>query len=67
VTATLVREYVHPTGILSHEPGHMQVLANGNVLSAGAAPRYSRVGEDGKLIFNGRFPAAGQSYRAYRG
>ena len=67
MTATLVREYIHPTEILSTSQANMQVLPNGNVfIGWGSAPVFSEFTEDGELIFNGRFPAAGTSYRAYR-
>ncbi len=67
MTATLVREYIHPTEILSTSQGNMQVLPNGNVFVGwGSAPVFSEFTEHGDLVFNGRFPAAGTSYRAYR-
>lgn len=67
MTATLVREYVHPTGILSISQGNMQLLPNGNVFVGwGSAPVFSEFSPDGELIFNGRFPTGGNSYRAYR-
>jgi hypothetical protein len=67
MTATLAREYIHPTGILSVSRANMQVLPNGNVfIGWGAAPVFSEFTEDGDLIFDGRYPHGGTSYRAYR-
>jgi hypothetical protein len=66
-TATLVREYIHPTGILSISQGNMQVLPNGNVfIGWGSAPVFSEFDAEGNLLFNGRFPQGANSYRAYR-
>jgi len=67
MTATLVREYIHPTRILSTSQANMQVLPNGNVfIGWGSAPVFSEFTFDGELIFNGRFPRGANSYRAYR-
>jgi len=66
-TATVVREYIHPTGILAISQGNMQVLPNGNVfIGWGSAPVFSEFDPAGNLIFNGRFPQGANSYRAYR-
>jgi hypothetical protein len=47
--------------------GSRQVLPNGNVfIGWGSAPDFSEFTPDGTLIFNGRFPEGGNSYRAYR-
>jgi hypothetical protein len=65
--ATLVRQYVHPTAVLSVSQGNMQVLPNGNVFVGwGSAPVFSEFDPDGELVFNGRLPTGGTSYRAYR-
>ncbi|MGH2559713.1 MAG: arylsulfotransferase family protein [Thermomicrobiales bacterium] len=67
MSATLVREYVHPTEILSVSQGNMQMLPNGNAFVGwGSAPVFSEFGPDGSMRFNGRFPTDGSSYRAYR-
>jgi hypothetical protein len=67
MTATLLREYIHPTEILSTSQGNLQVLPNGNAFVGwGSAPVFSEFSHDGELIFNGRFPQGSQSYRAYR-
>ncbi|HWV22837.1 MAG TPA: arylsulfotransferase family protein [Thermomicrobiales bacterium] len=65
--ASLIREYVHPTGIVSVSQGNMQELPNGNVfIGWGSAPVFSEFGPDGELLFNGRFPIGVMSYRAFR-
>ena len=67
MTATLVQEYIHPTEIVAVSQANVQVLPNGNVfIGWGSAPVFSEFTEDGELIFNGRFPKGGSSYRAYR-
>ncbi len=67
MTATLVREYIHPTGILSVTQANQQRLPNGNVfIGWGSAPVFSEFTEDGELIYNGRMPIGCTSYRAYR-
>jgi hypothetical protein len=67
MTATLAREYVHPELVLGESQGNMQTLPNGNVfIGWGSAPDFSEFTPDGEMIFNGRFPEGGNSYRAYR-
>ncbi len=67
MTATLAREYVHPEGIVSGSQANLQTLPNGNAFVGwGSAPDFSEFTEDGELVFNGRFPEGGTSYRAYR-
>ncbi len=67
MTATLMQEYIHPTGILSVSQGNMQTLPNGNrFIGWGSAPVFSEFSDAGELIFNCRYPHGGNSYRAYR-
>ena len=67
MTATLAQEYIHPTEILSTSQANMQTLPNGNrFIGWGSAPVFSEFTDAGELIFNGRFPKGGNSYRAYR-
>ena len=65
--ATLVRQYTHPTEILSVSQGNMQTLPNGNVFVGwGSAPVFSEFAADGQFLFSGRFPQGTNSYRAFR-
>jgi hypothetical protein len=67
MTASLARQFVHPTEITSVSQGNMQVLSNGNAFVGwGSAPVFSEFGPEGSLRFNARFPATVTSYRAYR-
>lgn len=67
MTASVAREYIHPTGILSVSQANTQILPNGNVfIGWGSAPVFSEFDPNGELLFNGRFPRGGTSYRAYR-
>ncbi len=66
-TATVATEFIHPSGILSVSQGNTQILPNGNAfIGWGSAPVFSEFGPDGTLLFNGRFPHGGTTYRAYR-
>ncbi len=67
MTATLVREYLHPDGVVAVSQANTQVLANGNVfIGWGSAPVSSEFTEEGELLFDARFPSGVNSYRAYR-
>jgi hypothetical protein len=67
MTASVAREIIHPTEILSVTQANVQVLEDGNVfIGWGSAPVFSEFSPDGELLFNGRFPPSMQSYRAYR-
>lgn len=66
MTATLLREYIHPEGVFGIYQGNMQVLDNGNVfIGWGSAPYISEFSRDGKLLFDAQFPLEVESYRAY--
>jgi hypothetical protein len=67
MTATLVREYIHPDKLRSPTQGNVQVLPNGNVFVGwGSAPAISEFGRDGELLFSAAFPTEGETYRAFR-
>jgi len=67
MTATLVREYIHPGELRSPTQGNVQVLPNGNVFVGwGSAPVLSEFDHDGELLFSAAFPTEGETYRAFR-
>lgn len=67
MTASVAREVIHPTEILSVSQANMQRLPNGNsFIGWGSAPVFSEFGEGNEPIYNGRLPIDVQSYRAYR-
>lgn len=67
MTASVARELIHPTEILSVSQANLQRLPNGNFFMGwGSAPVFSEFGEGEEPIYNGRLPIDVQSYRAYR-
>ena len=67
LTATLVRELVHPHALLSTSQGNMQRLPNGDTfIGWGSQPFFSEFAADGTLRYDATFPAANQSYRCFR-
>lgn len=67
LSATLVSSYAHTPPLLAGSQGNMQVLPDGNVFVGwGAQPNFSEFTPNGRLTFDGSFPAPVQSYRAYR-
>lgn len=66
-TARRVRDFVHPSGLLSTSQGNAQVLPNGDMFVGwGSQPYFSEFGPDGTLLFDATFPAGIQSYRDFR-
>lgn len=66
-TATLVRAFTHPDGLLAATQGNMQHLPNGNVFVGwGSRSHFSEYAPDGRLLFDGRPQRGFDSYRAYR-
>ncbi|MDQ3317753.1 MAG: arylsulfotransferase family protein, partial [Actinomycetota bacterium] len=67
MTATLLREYIHPTETFAIFQGNVQTLPNGNAFVGwGSAPYLTEHDADGKLLFDARFPPEVESYRAFR-
>ena len=67
MTATLLREYTHPTETFAIFQGNVQTLPNGNAFVGwGSAPYLTEHDGDGKLLFDARFPPEVESYRAFR-
>lgn len=66
-TATLVREWRHPEGLLAGAEGSLQALPNGNVLIGwGPQERVSEFSRDGRLLLDLALPAGSDSYQAFR-
>lgn len=66
-SARLVREYVHPRGLLSTSQGNVQRVADAEVVIGwGSQPDVAEFAESGELRFHARLPTGLQSYRAYR-
>jgi hypothetical protein len=66
-TATVAMEFIHPSGTLSVSQGNNQILPNGNAFVGwGSAPVFTEFSPEGDVLFNGRFPAGGTTYRAWR-
>jgi hypothetical protein len=67
MSATLVREFTHPSKLLSTSQGNVQVLPNTNLLVGwGSAPFFSEYSNEGELLFDAKLLGDGQSYRAFR-
>jgi hypothetical protein len=68
-TATRVREFERPDGILSATQGSMQVLPGGGAFVGwgGLHPEFTEFDREGGTVFDARFMAKGvETYRAYR-
>ena len=66
-TVSLVSRYVRVPGLLSGSQGNAQLLAGGSFFVGwGESPFFTEFNAAGQSLFDGRLPAPGQSYRAYR-
>jgi len=68
-TASLVRAFEHPDGILSTTQGSMEALPGGGAFVGwgGLQPLFTEFDRDGRTVFDARFEAKGvESYRAFR-
>jgi hypothetical protein len=66
-TASLVVQDTHSPGVLARYEGSDQLLHDGDSLVGfGSQPWVSEFDSHGKMVFDGRFVDANQSYRAYR-
>jgi hypothetical protein len=64
---SLVSRYVRVPGLLSGSQGNVQLLAGGSFFVGwGESPFFTEFNAAGQSLFDGRLPAPGQSYRAYR-
>jgi hypothetical protein len=68
MTATLVREVVHPRKpLVAGSQGNVQALEDGDwMVGWGEAPYVSEFDAAGKLLFDAHLPDTYESYRAYR-
>jgi hypothetical protein len=67
MTAELIAEYALPERPFATFQGSVQDLPNGNVFVGwGSAPFLSEHDREGELLFEARFPAEVESYRAFR-
>jgi Arylsulfotransferase (ASST) len=68
MTATLVREQIHPgKALVAGSQGNVQALAGGSwMVGWGEVPYFSEFGAGGSLLFDAHLPAPYESYRAYR-
>jgi len=68
-TATRVRQFEHPDGILSTTQGSMEVLKGGGAFVGwgGLNPQFTEFDRQGDTVFEARFLAKGvETYRAFR-
>src|SRR5947209_16134052 len=64
---TVIRQYLHPGEVLSGSQGDVETLPNGNrVVGWGAGALVSEFTGAGHRVFDLRFPAPLETYRAYR-
>ena len=67
MSATLLRAYASPEGLLATSQGNVQLLPDADVFVGwGSQPFVSEFSYDGELLLNARFLPDGESYRAFR-
>jgi hypothetical protein len=65
-TASLVRQFTHPAGLLAPSQGNLQNLPSGHALVGwGSEPHFSEYDALGRLVFDAKFYETAQSYRAF--
>lgn len=66
-TATLVRAFKHPLGLLSASQGNVETLPNGNVFVGWGSQRwFTEFDAQGNVVFDGRIARGNDNYRAFR-
>ncbi|MBE2314716.1 arylsulfotransferase family protein [Solirubrobacter sp. CPCC 204708] len=66
-TATLVKAFKHPLGLLSASQGNVETLPNGNLFVGWGSQRwFSEFDAKGNLVFDGRIARGNDNYRAFR-
>ena len=67
MTATLVREVVHPNPLVAGSQGNLQTLADGDwMVGWGEVPYLTEFSATGQLLFDAHLPSSYESYRVYR-
>jgi hypothetical protein len=65
--ATVLKQFVHPLGLLSGSQGNCELLPNGGAfIGWGQAAYFSEFDATGKLCMDASFPVAKQSYRSVK-
>jgi hypothetical protein len=66
-TATLVRAFTSPEGLLSTSQANHQILPGGHqVVGWGSQPYLTEFGPDGRVLFHATFGSGMDSYRAFK-
>jgi Arylsulfotransferase (ASST) len=66
-TATVARQYTHPTPLLANSQGNTQLLPNGDALIGwGAEPYFTEFSPTGQVLFDAHLPSSTDTYRAFR-
>ena len=66
-TATLVRAFKHPLGLLSASQGNVETLPNGNLFVGWGSQRwFTEFDAQGNVVFDGRLARGNDNYRAFR-
>jgi hypothetical protein len=66
MTASLYKQYVHPSRVLTPAMGSAQVLPDGGMFVGwGSTPRFSQFTPDGKVVFDAQLPVNDPTYRAF--
>lgn len=75
MSATLLQDYVNPTGVLAHSQGSVQIRPSGNVFVGwGHTAGYTEFSADGKVLCDAHFGSSAffgwgwvKSYRGFKG
>ncbi len=66
-TATLVKAFKHPLGLLSASQGNVETLPNGNLFVGWGSQRwFTEFDARGNVVFDGRIARGNDNYRAFR-
>lgn len=66
-SVSLAGRYVHKPPLLAGSQGNVQTLPNGDLFVGwGSEPYCTEYAPNGSVVFDGRMPTSGESYRCYR-